>query len=85
MLSGYTSQAVTKLPAYYGLIVLPAEAADIRTALQEITNQYLTQMLGGQLDIETAWPEYVAAYETAGAASLETMVNDAIATARAAQ
>ena len=85
VLSGYTSQAVTKLPAYYGLIVLPAEAADIRTALQEITNQYLTQMLGGQLDVETAWPEYVAAYEAAGAANLETMVNDAIATARAAQ
>ena len=85
VLSGYTDKAVVQLPAYYGLIVLPAEAADIRTKLQEVTNQYLTQMLGGQLDVETAWPEYVAAYEAAGAADLETMVNDAIATARAAQ
>ena len=85
VLSEYTDKAVTKLPAYYGLIVLPAEAADIRTALQEITNQYLTQIIGGQLDIETAWPEYVAAYEAAGSAELETMVNEAIATARAAQ
>jgi hypothetical protein len=42
-------------------------------------------MIGGQLDIDTAWPEYVAAYEAAGSAELETMVNDAIATARAGQ
>ena len=85
VLAGYTDKAVVQLPAYYGLIVLPSSAADIRTKLQEVTNQYLTQMLGGQLDVETAWPEYVAAYEAAGAADLETMVNDAIATARAAQ
>ncbi len=85
VLSGYTDKAVTKLPAYYGLIVLPAEAADIRTKLQDTTNQYLTQMLGGQLDIETGWAEYAAAYQAAGAADLETMVNDAIAAARAAQ
>lgn len=84
VLSGYTSEVVVQLPAYYGLIVLPAEAAAIRAKLVETTNQYLTQMIGGQLDIETAWPDYVAAYEAAGAASLETMLNDAIATARAA-
>lgn len=85
VLSGYTDQVVVQLPAYYGLVVLPAEAADIRTKLADLTNQYLTQMIGGQLDIDTAWPEYVAAYQTAGAADLETMVNDAIATARAGQ
>jgi len=85
VLSGFTDKVVTQLPAYYGLIVLPAEAADIRAQLSEITNQYLTQMLGGQLDVDTAWAEYAAAYEKAGAANLETMVNDAIAAARAAQ
>jgi len=42
------------------------------------------EMIGGQMDVETAWPNYVAEYEAAGAAELETMVNEAIATARAA-
>ena len=41
------------------------------------------EMLGGQLDVEEAWPNYVAEYEVAGAAELETMINDAIAAARA--
>lgn len=36
-------------------------------------------MIGGQMDVETAWPNYVAEYEAAGAAELETMVNEAIA------
>ena len=63
------------------LISLPSEAADIRTKLQDISNQYLTQLIGGQMDVETAWPNYVAEYEAAGAAELETMVNEAIATA----
>ena len=34
-------------------------------------------------DIHMVWPDYVKAYEDAGAAELETMVNDAIAAARA--
>ena len=41
-------------------------------------------MIGGQLDVETGWAKYVAEYEAAGAADLETMVNEAIAAARAA-
>ena len=65
------------------MISLPGEAADIRTKLADITNQYLTQFLGGQLDIEAGWADYVAEYEAAGAAELEQMVNDAIAAARA--
>ena len=40
------------------------------------THLYLTQMIGGQMDVETAWPNYVAEYEAAGAAELETMVNE---------
>ena len=75
-------EAVEYLPAYYNLISLPAEAADIRTKLADITNQYLTQMLGGQMDVEEAWPNYDAEYEAAGAAKQEQMVNDAIAAAR---
>ena len=39
-------------------------------------------MIGGQLDVEAAWPDYVAEYEVAGAAELETMLNEAIAAAR---
>ena len=83
VVSTFVDEVVYYLPAYYNMITLPAEAADIRTKLADITNQYLTQMLGGQLDIEEAWPNYVAEYEAAGAAELEQMVNDAIAAARA--
>ena len=36
----------------------------------------------GQLDIDASWGDYAAAYEAAGAAELETMINDAVATAR---
>ena len=82
VISGYVDEVVYYLPAYYNMISLPAEAADIRTKLADITNQYLTQMLGGQLDVEAAWPNYVAEYEAAGAAQLEQMVNEAIAAAR---
>ena len=66
------------------MISLPSEAADIRTKLTDITNQYLTQMIGGQMDVESGWANYVAEYEAAGAAELETMINEAIAAARAA-
>lgn len=79
----FVDDVVYYLPAYYNMISLPSEAADIRAKLADITNQYLTQMLGGQLDIEEAWPSYVAEYEAAGAAELEKMINDAIAAARA--
>lgn len=84
VISGFVGEAVEYLPAYYNMISLPGEAADIRTKLQDISNQYLTQMIGGQLDVETAWANYVAEYEAAGAAELEAMVNEAIAAARAA-
>ena len=48
----------------------------------DVTNEYLSQMIGGQMDIETGWADYQAAYEREGAAELEQMVNDAIAAAR---
>ena len=82
VIAGYVDEVMDYLPAYYNMISLPAEAADIRTKLQDISNQYLTQMIGGQLDVEAAWPDYVAEYEAAGAAELETMLNEAIAAAR---
>ena len=75
-------EAVEELPAYYGLVTLPEEANELRNRLADITNQYLTQMMGGQLDVEEAWPDYVAEYEAAGAAELETMLNEAVAAAR---
>ena len=37
---------------------------------------------GGQLGIDASWGDYAAAYAAAGAAELETMINDAVATAR---
>ena len=78
----FVDEVVYYLPAYYNMISLPGEAAEIRTKMADITNQYLTQMIGGQLDIDAAWPNYVAEYEAAGAAELERMVNEAIAAAR---
>lgn len=82
VISTFVDDVVEYLPAYYNLISLPSEASDIRTKLSEITNQYLTQFMGGQLDIEEHWADYVAEYEAAGAAELEQMVNEAIAAAR---
>ena len=77
----YVDQAVSELPVYYMQATLPAEADDIRSKLAEITNRYLTAFLGGQMNIDAEWENYVAEYEAAGAERLETIVNDAIATA----
>lgn len=78
----FKDECVVTLPAYYNLVSLPSEANDIRTKLVDVTNEYLSQMIGGQMDIETGWADYQAAYEREGAAELEQMVNDAIAAAR---
>jgi hypothetical protein len=78
----FVDTAVTALPAYYNLISLPSEASDIRAKLNDITNSYLTQMIGGQLDIDDNWDKYVGEYEAAGAQDLETMLNEAIVNAR---
>lgn len=81
-ISTFVSDVVTPLPAYYNMIALPAEANDIISTLRNITNEYLTQFIGGQLSVENDWDAYVAAYEAAGASTLEQMINDAVATAR---
>lgn len=83
IISSFVDTAVIQLPAYYNLISLPSEASDIRTKLSDITNSYLTQMVGGQMDIDTGWSKYVEEYKTAGAEDLEKMLNEAIASARA--
>lgn len=78
----FVDTAVTTLPSYYNLINLSSKASDIRTKLSDITNSYLTQMIGGQMDIDANWDKYVKEYEAAGAKDLETMLNDAVTTAR---
>ena len=70
------------IPSYYGMATLDAEWADVQTKLYEITNRYLAQMVGGQLDIDTGWKQYRAEYEAAGGPGLEEAVNEAIAFAR---
>ena len=70
------------LPNYYGMAVLDAEWADVQTKLYEITNRYLAQMVGGQLDVDTGWEQYRAEYEAAGGPGLEQAVNDATNYAR---
>lgn len=82
IIAGFVDEVAVKMPSYYTMIALPAEAGAIRTKLQDISNRYLTQMIGGQMDIDTGWASYVKEYEDAGAASLEKMLNDAVSTAR---
>lgn len=81
-ISGYVNEVVQALPAYYNMIALPAEATDIINKLATTTNEYLTQFIGGQLDIDASWADYEAAYAAAGAAELEQMINDAVTVAR---
>ena len=81
-ISTFVDSVITPLPAYYNMIALPAEATEIISKLKSVTDEYLTQFIGGQLDVDSDWASYAAAYEDAGAAQLEQMINDAVATAR---
>lgn len=83
--ASFSKDVVVTMPLYYTQLQLPAEAADIRAKLVNITNEYLTQMIGGQMDIETGWAEYAAQYAANGAAEWEAMFNEAVAAARSAQ
>ncbi|HIU30982.1 MAG TPA: extracellular solute-binding protein [Candidatus Caccousia avistercoris] len=78
----FIDNVYVELPSYYGLAALDAEWGDVQTKLVEISNRYLSQMLGGQLDVETGWEQYRAEYEVAGGSDLEAAVNEAIAEAR---
>jgi hypothetical protein len=84
-IDGFVDKAVVKLPSYYNLVVLSEEANTIRTKLTEITNRYLPQMIGGQMNIDKEWAKYQKEYKDNGADKLETMLNEAIAAAKAAQ
>ena len=81
-ISTYVDDVIVDLPAYYNMITLPAEASEIISQLNSLTDEYLTQFIGGQLDVDSDWATYAAAYEDAGALELEQMINEAVATAR---
>ena len=81
-ISTYVDDVIVDLPAYYNMITLPAEASEIISQLNSLTDEYLTQFIGGQLDVDSDWATYAAAYEDAGALELEQMINAAGATAR---
>lgn len=81
-ISTFVDQVIMDLPAYYNMIALSPEATDIISKLKTVTDQYLTQFIGGQLSVDSNWADYVKAYEDAGAADLEQMINDAVGTAR---
>ena len=74
--------SIVSLPSYYTFVALGSEFNDVRNNLKTITERYVSQMIGGQLDIETAWPDYVAEYEAAGVKDLEAALNEAVKTAR---
>lgn len=77
-IQSFVDNVYVKLPAYYGFVALPGELTDIRTACTEITNRYLSAMIGGQMDIDANWDKYVAEYEAAGAAQIEEALNASI-------
>ena len=81
-ISTYVDDVIVDLPAYYNMITLPAEASEIISQLNSLTDEYLTQFIGGQLDVDSDWATYAAAYEDAGALELEQMIKEAVATAR---
>lgn len=81
-ISTYVDDVIVDLPAYYNMITLPAEASEIISQLNSLTDEHLTQFIGGQLDVDSDWATYAAAYEDAGALELEQMINEAVATAR---
>ena len=81
-ISTYVDDVIVDLPAYYNMITLPAEASEIISQLNSLTDEYLTQFIGGQLDVDSDWATYAAAYGDAGALELEQMINEAVATAR---
>lgn len=81
-ISTYVDDVIVDLPAYYNMITLPAEASEIISQLNSLTDEYLTQFIGGQLDVDSDWATYAAAYEDAGALELEQMINEAVETAR---
>lgn len=82
-ISTYVDDVIVDLPAYYNMITLPAEASEIISQLNSLTDEYLTQFIGGQLDVDSDWATYAAAYEDAGSLELEQMINEAVANARA--
>src|SRR5699024_2717789 len=81
-ISTYVDDVIVDLPAYYNMITLPAEASEIISQLHSLTDEYLPQFIGGQLDVDSDRATYAAAYEDAGALELEQMINEAVATAR---
>lgn len=85
VIDGFVDKCAIKLPSYYNMVTLNEEANTIRTKLTEITNRYLPQMIGGQMDIDKQWVNYQNEYKNAGADKLETMLNDAIAAAKTAK
>ena len=78
----FVDNVYVQLPSYYGLAALDSEWADVQTTLYEITNRYLAQILGGQIDLDTGWEQYREEFNAAGGPELEQAVNEAIREAR---
>lgn len=74
----FVDNAYVKLPAYYAFVTLPSELGDISIDCKEITKRYLSAMVGGQMDIDKEWPNYVAEYEAAGVSQIEEALNASV-------
>lgn len=81
-ISTFVDQVVVKLPDYYNLIVLGEDGQAMRTAMKEVSNRYLAAMIGGQMDIDKEWPNYVKEFEAAGGSKYEKLFNEAVQTAK---
>ena len=81
-IKSFSDKVVVTLPDYYNLLVLDPKATEIQTKLKEISNRYLAAFIGGQMDIDSGWPKYVAEYKAAGADEYQKIVNAAVKAAK---
>lgn len=81
VIDGFISHVTVKLDPAYNYAVLPEASVSIRNQLNDVSNRYLAGMIGGHMNIEKEWPNYVSQFEAAGGSEYESQVNDAIAAA----
>lgn len=80
--ASYSQNVVVNEPLYFTMVKIPDKFVDVRKKLVEITNRYLPAMIGGQMDIDKEWANYVKEYEDAGALDLQTAINEGVTTAK---
>lgn len=73
----YMSDVSGFLPPYFTIIEFSDEMLEARTAMKEISANYIPAFITGQKDIDKEWDKYVDEYKKAGAEQLEKEFNEA--------